>query len=141
MDKTISRRLEQIIGGGLLAALVFTALAHGAVESWSLALFELTITILVLFWAIKAVLDKKVQLTIPAPLVPLGALLLVGILQSISFTGGSGQRMSLSADVEATRVTTLAIFFVFVSGLLAANFLVKEGHLRTTTNVLIAFGL
>jgi O-antigen ligase len=141
MTTTISKRLEQLISGGMLAVLVFTALAHGAVESWSLALFELAITLFLLLWAAKSVLDRRLRLTIPAPVLPLAALLMVGVAQSVSVTGASGQRAALSLDVEATRTTTLALLFLFAAALLASNFLVKEGRLRTTTNVLVVFGL
>ncbi|HEU4391481.1 MAG TPA: hypothetical protein VFV34_27070, partial [Blastocatellia bacterium] len=140
MITTVSKRLEQLISGGLLAVAVFTALAHGAVESWSLAIFELAISFFLLLWAVKSAVDKKARLTVPTAAIPLAALLLVGLAQSISVTGTAGQRSSLSLDVEATRTTTVVIFFLFAAAVLASNFLVKE-RLRTTTNVLVVFGL
>src|SRR6266516_1975922 len=79
----ISLLLDKSIAAGLLAAIVFTALAHGAVEPWSLALFELILTVLLLLWGIKATLDKRLAITVPAAALPVAALLLLGIAQSV----------------------------------------------------------
>src|SRR5439155_20820102 len=99
----ISLLLDKSIAGGLLAAIVFTTLAFGAVEPWSLALFELMLVGLLLLWGIKATLDRHLEITIPATALPIVALLLLGIIQSMAFTDVAGQRAGLSLDVEATR--------------------------------------
>jgi hypothetical protein len=85
------RLLENAIVVGLMAAIVFTTLALGTVEAWSVAIFELIILVLVLLWAIKAILDKHLEIKFPPAALPLGALLLLGLAQSISVTGSNGQ--------------------------------------------------
>ncbi len=132
--------LDKSIAAGLLAVLVFTALAHGAVEPWSLALFELAITGLVLLWGIKALFDRHLEVHVPTATLPMLAFLLLGLVQSVAFNDSTGTRWSLSLDVEGTRhaVTTLA--FLTVSFLLAANFLVTKERLLLLANFLTGFG-
>ncbi|PYS04236.1 MAG: hypothetical protein DMG12_10560, partial [Acidobacteria bacterium] len=136
----ISLLLDKTIAGGLLVAMVFTTLAHGAVEPWSVALFELIVVGLLLLWGIKATRDRHLEVTIPAAALPIGALLLLGITQSVAFTGESGQRASLSMDVEATRQAVTILFFLAVSFIIAANFFVTRERLFRLANVLTVFG-
>src|SRR5258706_9648078 len=63
---SMSERLDKAVVIGFLVALVGTALAQGAVEPWSVSLFELLVLILLLLWAIKAVVDKRLNLRVPA---------------------------------------------------------------------------
>src|SRR5437867_8863586 len=114
--------LDKSIAAGLLAVMIFTTLAHGAVEPWSIALFELILLGLLLLWGIKATLDQTLQVTVPPAALPVAALLLVGIIQSVAFTSDGGQRASLSMDVEATRHAATVLFFLAASFMLASNF-------------------
>src|SRR5438093_9090345 len=135
----ISGLLDKTIAAGLLAAIVFTALAHGAVEPWSVALFELMFVGLLLLWGIKATLDRRLEITIPAAALPIAALLLLGMTQSVAFNA-AGQRASLSMDVEATRRAVTVIFFLGVSFVVAANFFITRERLFLLANLLTVFG-
>lgn len=137
----MSNLLDKAIVCGLLAAVVFTTLALGTVEAWSVAIFELIVVVLMLLWAAKVIVEKRLEIRIPPAALPLGALLLVGLAQSIALTGSSGQTSSLSMDVEATRGAVAVIFFMFLSFLIAANFFDTPQRLRTLANFLIIFGL
>src|SRR5437899_506101 len=136
----ISQFLDKSIAGGLLAAIVFTTLAFGAVEPWSLALFELMLVGLLLLWGIKATLDRHLEITIPAAALPIAALLLLGMTQSVAFTDGAGRRAGLSMDVEATRQTVTVLFFIGASFIVAANFFVTRERLFLLANALTVFG-
>ena len=103
--------LDKAIVCGLLAAVVFTTLALGTVEAWSVAIFELMIVIVMLLWTAKAILEKRLEIRFPTAALPLGALCLVGLAQSVALTGSSGRTASLSMDVEATRGAVAVIFF------------------------------
>src|SRR4029434_6049357 len=107
--------LDKAIAAGLLIALVFTTLAHGAVEPWSLAVFELILIVLTLLWGIKAIADRGLRIMIPAAIFPLVALLLLGLVQSVASSDSTGQRSSLSMDVEATRAVVTVLFFLIVA--------------------------
>src|ERR1051325_7484366 len=91
-----SERLSKPIALGLLIAVVFPALAHGAVEPWSVFIFEIIVLALILLWAIKAIADRHLKLKIPEIALPLVALVALGLAQSLSFTSKSGRWLSLS---------------------------------------------
>jgi O-antigen ligase len=137
----MSKALDRAIMFGLLAALVFTTLALGAVEAWSVAIFQLIVVILVLLWALKAIIERRLEIGVPPAALPLSGLVLLGLAQSLAFTGSSGQTRSLSMDVEATRGAAAMIFFLLVSFLIAANVFDTPERLRTLANFLIIFGL
>jgi O-antigen ligase len=134
-------KLDTAMVVGLLVALVFSALAHGAVESWSVAIFELIIVALILLWAIKMVAVSYVQIRLPATALPLVALLLVAIVQSLAFADSTGRTSSLSLDVEATRAATLALFFLIVWFVIAGNFFADRDRLRSLVSFLIFYGM
>ncbi|MFY9609933.1 MAG: O-antigen ligase family protein [Blastocatellia bacterium] len=137
----MSERLDKAMAVGLLVAVVFTALAHGAVEAWSLALFELQITLLVLLWAFKWISDGSVAIKVPPLALPIAALLAIGVAQSVSLGGPDTPIRSLSMDVEATRAAVTVLFFLVVSFLIAVNFFDDRERLRTLVRFLVVYGL
>ena len=90
-----SNRLGAAIAAGVLFAVVVTALAHGAVEPWSVMLFELITLTLMGLWAGRMIIEKRLRVSRPPAAFPFMALLAVGLLQSVAFTGGDGNRSSL----------------------------------------------
>src|SRR4030095_724482 len=84
--------LDRAILVGLFVTVVFTALAHGAVDPWSIAVFELLIIGLMALWCVRMIALKRVALWIPATGLPLAALVLFGIMPSQGFTDGTGER-------------------------------------------------
>ena len=133
--------LEKAIICGLLIAIIFTALALGAVESWSVALFELIIVALLALWAIRVVMDRGVKIRLPQLVLPLFALLGLGLIQSVAFEAADGRRIGLSLDIEATRGTVTVLFFLLASFIIAVNFFTSRGRLRTMANFLAIYGL
>jgi O-antigen ligase len=136
----VTARLEAFIATGLIVSLVFATLAHGAVEPWSLALFELMLIGLLLAWGAKATLDRRLEITIPGAAFPMAVLLSLGIAQSFAFTSRNGQRLSLSMDVEATRQTVTLLFLLTFGFLVASNFLVSRERLSWLAKALTVFG-
>ncbi len=135
-----TNRLDKTIAVGLLAAVAFTALAHGAVEAWSVAVFELIIVTLTLLWAVKSFVEKRFELKIPPTALPLAAFLMFGLVQSVSVTGADGQISSLSFDVEATKSAVKILFFLLVAHLIAYNFFKTSERLQKLTVFLTIFG-
>src|SRR3954453_1824627 len=95
----INGHLNKSMATGLIIAVAFTALAHGAVEPWSLFIFECLILALVALWAVKAIREKQLHLAIPDPALPVVVLAVVGIVQSFAVADHTGRLMSLSKDV------------------------------------------
>src|SRR5262245_31268190 len=136
----VSALLDEFIVKGILTVLVLTTLAHGAVEPWSLALFELMVTGLAVLWGIKVLIDRHLEIAVPPAMIPIVAFLLLGLVQSIAFTGATGLRLSLSMDVEATRHAVTTLTFLAAFFLVASNFLVTRERLSFLADVLTAFG-
>lgn len=133
--------LDKIISAGLIILLVFTALAFGTVEPWSVALFELAVTVLLILWAVKTVRDGQFVVLIPSIAWPVFGLLLVGLVQSVAVTEADGQIRSLSADVEATRLRVLLLGCLLAAQVLAANFLTKRDRIESVGRFLAFYGL
>src|SRR5258706_14629817 len=79
-SKQMSNLLDKAIVCGLLAAVIFTALALGTVEAWSVAIFELIVVVLMFLWTAKVILEKRIQVRIRPTGLPFRALVLVGPL-------------------------------------------------------------
>ena len=84
----MSLRLDNCIAIGILVVLCFAALAHGAVESWSIAIVKLLTAVLVLLWGLKIILEKRLVLTIPATTWPLVSFLLLGAIAHLTNDNG-----------------------------------------------------
>lgn len=138
---SISSFLDKTIATGLLIVIALTALVQGVVEPWAVLLFEILIAILVLCWGIKAIIEKRLELIIPATIWPVAGLLGLGLIQAISITGADGIRRSLSFDVEATRGAVLLIIALLIGGLVAGNFLIHRDRLEWLSKWLTIYGL
>jgi O-antigen ligase len=125
----------------LCAALVFTALAYGTVEPWSVAIFEFMVIALSGLWLVKAVAEGRFSFNLPGAALPLAGLILVGLAQSVMLTGGDGLARSLSMDVEATRSAVTLLAFLLISFLLAANFFKSRPRLLMLASFLVFYGL
>lgn len=137
----MNKRFEHLLLYGLMGAVVFTALTHGAVEPWSLAIFELLIVFLTLLWGIQAIINRQFTLRVPRVVFPLGLLLVWGLIQSLVFTDQTGQRHSLSMDVEATRQATTVLFVLLLALLLTAEHLAQREHLARLPMLFAGYGL
>jgi O-antigen ligase len=145
IERTKSRvdyhNLDRAILIGLFGTVVFTAVAHGTVEPWSLAAFELLMVALMALWGFKMIAQKRVTIRVPLAGLPLVAFVLYGVVQSVGVTDRIGARIGLSMDIEATRVTVLALFFLVVAFLIASNVLEDTERLRTLATFLIIYGV
>jgi O-antigen ligase len=120
----------------LLLSVVFTALAHGAVEPWSVAIFELIVIAIIWVWAAKALIERRVQIVVPAAALPIGFLTLLGLVQWLA-----PRRWGLSMDLEATRSAALMLFTLLVCFLVGANFLVSKESMNGLVRFLVIYGL
>jgi O-antigen ligase len=133
--------LSSIIALGLMVIMAVATLAFGAVEPWSLGTLGLSIIALLVLWGIKSLVDRRLEIIAPSTALPLVALTLLGVLQSITITDSAGKRSSISLDAEATRLATEVLLILLIAFLLSANFLAKVPALSWLRNFLIFFGL
>lgn len=133
--------LDKAIAIGLIIAVIFTGLAYGATEHWSVAIFEVIVTVLIMLWAVKVVRDKRLKIILPVAALPIAGLVLIGVVQSVAMVSSDGRARALSMDVEATRSAVIVLFFLLVSFVMAANFFVGRERLITLANVLVIYGL
>jgi O-antigen ligase len=137
----MSKILDKTIAVGLLVLVAFTALAFGTVEPWTIALFELGATLLLLLWMVKAVVDRGLAVNVPAAAIPLMIFVALALAECVSYTAADGRRVSLSRDVDATRSTALMLIFLLVSFIIAANFFTSRERLGTLIRFLIIYGV
>src|SRR5262249_19053578 len=132
---------EKGVLGILAAALVGTTLASGAVEPWSVAIFELMVVLMIVLWGGKCLLERRGLIAVSPAALPVGVMVLLGLAQSVAFRDNDGNTSSLSMDVEATRSAALALFLLLVCFLAAANFLIGRKRIRVIVRCLAIYGL
>jgi O-antigen ligase len=137
----MSKILDKTIAVGLLVVVVFTTLAFGTVEPWSIALFQLIATVLLLLWAVKAVIDKRLKVNVPAMALPLILFVALGLIECISLAASDGRRVGLSMDVDSTRATVMMLIFLLASFIIAANFFASRERLGLLASFLVIFGV
>jgi len=137
----MSAILDRLIVFGILGEISFGALAYGTTEAWSIAFFKVGAAILLLLWCIKWITEKRVRVVLPATAIPILAFLAVGLLQSLALTDSSGQRLSLSVDVEATRSAVNMLISLLILFLLAVNFLNTRERLNVLAKFLVLYGM
>ncbi|HEX4945140.1 MAG TPA: O-antigen ligase family protein, partial [Blastocatellia bacterium] len=128
----MSNWLDKIIAVLFFVVMAFAALAHGAVEPWSVALVSATLVGLFLLWALKSVWEKSWTICVPAPAWPLAALLVWGLCQSLG---------NLSLDGEATRAALLWLGLLLLAFILAATLLRPPDRLTLLGKFAVYFGL
>ncbi|MEW6129413.1 MAG: O-antigen ligase family protein [Acidobacteriota bacterium] len=133
--------MTRLITLGLLLAVVFSTLAHGTVEPWSIAILQGLITALGLLWAMRIFRDKQINLFMPQTAMPILLLVIYGFIQGMAFTDANGTRAGLSSDVEATRNATLMLLVLFIAFLIAANFLNGRESLGRLSTFLVFYGV
>jgi len=137
----MSAWLDKSIAGGLIVVAVLMAVAHGGVDEFSVVVFELSMLVLLLLWAIKVVVERRLTITIPAPALPIVGLLVFGLLQSVVMKGEFWPSWSLSVNVEATRRTVTGLFCLLAGFVVAANFLASRERLSALAHFLAIYGL
>ncbi len=140
-DDNNTGRLSKVIAVGFLIAVVFAALAHGAVEPWSVFVLEGLVIVLLLLWSFKVIVDKRLTLNVPKTALPIAALAAVGLVQSVAFADSSGRWMSLSKNVGYTRAAVTVVVFLLLCHLIASNFFSSRERLAALGHFLVIYGM
>lgn len=122
---SMARRLGAVIFFLLIALVVLVAIPYGAVEPWWQALFECAVFILTALSLIELYFSGSWDFSSHRILLPLVALALFGLLQTVPLGGGAslqaGVRVSqaLSADPHGTRLWVAEMLaFILVAAML-----------------------
>ena len=93
-----ARKAGEIIGdlivAGIFLLIIFTCLAFGAVDPWSMAILNASVIGLLLMWAVKSVVDRQISMILPITAIPIVVLLIYGLVQSIARTDQAGRRLA-----------------------------------------------
>jgi len=141
VNENTTGRLSKTISFGFLIAVVFAALAHGAVEPWSVFVFEGVVIVALLLWLIKVLVDRRLTINIPDTVLPVAALVLVGLIQSVAFADSSGRLSSLSRNVGYTRSAVTVLIFLLICYLIAFNFFSSRERLAMLAHFLVIYGM
>ncbi len=145
--------LEQLIFVDLMITVVCAPLAYGTVEVWSIALFELNGLLLAVLLALKLALAPQEKLHFPRILLPLLALLLLGIGQTVPLRSIAANLTApesvplaqlgpptLSLDPYATREATIKLLALIIYFLVAINVLPDRERRRGMLVVITVLG-
>jgi O-antigen ligase len=132
----------------LCAAIVLSTLAFGTVDYPTLAVFQASAALIVLFWVLDAWQSGLLRLSRNALQWPLAGLILLGFIQllplgSAGETGGalSGQAShALSLDPYSTRLTLIQLLALFIYFAAVLAFTDSPRRLRALVRTVIIFG-
>lgn len=147
-----ARWLDKFIFVDLLATAMLSVLAFGAVETWSLAIFELNALLLAVLLALEFVIDSRFDQGRFQISLPVFALLLLGVAQMIPF--GSAAPITppedaglkdlatrvLSLDPQATREAVVKLLALAIYFVAALHTLRDSSRRRITILTLTIFG-
>lgn len=128
--------LDKIIFFALLVLLALVPLPYGSVETWSIALWELTIFVVVFLWVVLIVIEGKLVISFNPLAWPMLALLVMAVVQIMPIASGDRQTISYSPFV-----TTQFAFKLFASicfFLLFATFVNNDERRMLAVKVIIA---
>ncbi|MBL8167741.1 MAG: O-antigen ligase family protein [Acidobacteria bacterium] len=128
--------LDKLTFGGLLALLVLAPLPYGAVETWSIALWEILVFGLLVLWGLLTLQTGQLRIELNPLMWPMLGLLLVAIIQILPL--GTGDRPTLSFEAFSTTQFALKLFASLCFFLLCASFIHNDDRRELTANVIIA---
>lgn len=140
-EETVSSRIDRLVKFGLVALIALTAMAFGAVEYWSIALFGFAVVLLFLCWGVKGAFERRLRPVFPSVLLPLALAVGYGIFQTVATVDEQGRHWTLSMDPEATWLAVEIMAVLLLAGFLLANTFDRREHLIWLKNFLIFFGL
>jgi O-antigen ligase len=128
--------LDKVIYLALLVLLVVTPLPYGAVEGWSIALWEIAVFGVVGLWALLAAQQGKINITFNPLVWPMLALLIVAMTQMLP--GLAAGRPTISFSPFATSQFAAKLFASICFLLLFATFVNTDERRGTAVKVIIA---
>jgi O-antigen ligase len=129
--------LDKAIFYALLSLLVLTPLPYGAVETWSTALWEICVFVIVLMWGLHSAIEGRLKISANPLALPMIALLVVAIVQIWPMNAGGG-RQTISYDPHVTSLVAFKILASICFFLLFATYVNNDERRKLAVNVIIA---
>lgn len=145
----MANRLDRGIFFALLALIALSAVPYGTVEPWWQALFELAVFTLAALWLIESFLGGSYGWSAYRLLLPLGALVLFGLIQTIPLgvDNDLSQRVgvrvwrTLSADPHGTRLWVVRMLSLILVAVLLLRYTSSQRRLRSLIYLVIGIAL
>jgi O-antigen ligase len=140
-----ARLLGNVIFYALLAMIALAAIPYGTVQPQWEAVFECTVFALVALWIIEGLLKGVWHVSGRRLLMPLGALVILAFLQSLSWkasaVAGIEGRYALSADPYETRLFAFQLLALALTLGLLMRYTSSEHRLRALIYTVIGVGV
>lgn len=120
----------------MLILLALTPIPYGAVESWSIAAWEVYILALVGLWGLHSVITGRLALATNLLALPMLAMIVVAIIQVLPT--GSGDRPTISFDAFATTQVAIKLFASLCFLLLFATYVNSDERRERAVQVILA---
>jgi O-antigen ligase len=134
-------RISQLTFVLILITLVVTTLAYGAVHQPILALFYLTVGLMILLWTADCLVNGTLRFSRSTLQLPLVLLAVYGLIQAISLgTRPDGSPWTISLDQFATQVTALHIVLLSAFFFLTLTYIDSAARLRRLATLITIFG-
>ncbi len=138
-------RLNRTIFAALLAVIALVAVPYGTVEPWWQALFECAVFVLAALWLIDGFMSTSHSFSAYRIFLPLVALALFGLLQTIPFATNGPPLMSgatvwhtLSADPHETRLWVSRMLALILVGAMLTRYTRNSSRLRALIFLVIS---
>ena len=130
----------------ICAAIVLATLAYGTVHNWALALFTFSALVLVLLWAVDAVVLRSVLVPVNPLQWPLVGMVLLGLFQLLPLRTYDPAGLplspvrSLSLDPYATRLVVVQVAALLIYFAATSLFVDSPRRLRALVRTIAIFG-
>jgi O-antigen ligase len=128
----------------LLGLIALAAVPYGTAAPWWKALFVSAIFVLAIFWIVESYLSERLFGDAWPTLLPIAALIVFSLLQTIEFSSGStpaGISVStwnaISSDPYQTRFFVLQLLALTLAGIFVSRYASSERRVMVLVNVLI----
>lgn len=135
LRKGIALIFEKLIYVAVLALIVLTPLPYGAVETWSIALWEVAVFAIVLLWGLRTLAEGRLEIATNPLALPLAALLAVAIVQV--WPGASNARGTISYDAYVTTQVAIKLFASLCFFLLFATVVSNDSRRERAAQVIL----
>lgn len=129
----------------LIACVIFTALAYGAVHQPVIALFYVLIASITVLWVVDSYRGGVVRFSLSSLQVPLLATVVYGLIQVIPFgsysdSGVDNIPRTISVDPYSTELTTLHFVALLLFFSAALTLIDRAGRIRQVVTIVTIFG-